>query len=125
VSMDKITRRTDDERRQFCLRKGIDPSQHCCLDMAWFISSPVEWDGQPPNPVIQWISSWNEYRIEISHSGTTAIRISYCPWCGTRLPAPKADLWFETLYKLGYGDPGNDDIPEEFQTDRWWRTQRA
>ena len=52
--MEKITFRTDAERRQFCHSKGIDPKQHCCLDMAWFISAPVAWEAQGPNPVIQW-----------------------------------------------------------------------
>lgn len=123
--MEKITYRTDAERRQFCHSKGIDPKQHCCLDMAWFISEPVEWESQGSNPVIMWISSWNEYRIHITRQGHASTRITYCPWCSTKLPESKADLWHDTLVKLGYDDPGNDDIPEEFGDDRWWRNRIA
>jgi hypothetical protein len=25
------------------------------------------------------------------------------------------------LNSLGYADPGNDELPEEFNTDRWWK----
>jgi hypothetical protein len=123
--MEKMTYYTDDERRLFCLEKGIDPLQHCCLDMAWFISEPVESESQGPNPVILWLRSWDEYRIDISRRGHSSTRIHYCPWCSTKLPNPKTDLWYETLNNLGYHDPGNDDIPEEFNTDKWWRNLEA
>ena len=29
--------------------------------------------------------------------------------------------WYDRLYALGYGDPGEDDTPEEFNSDKWWR----
>src|SRR5437870_8724150 len=63
--MRRTTTRTDEERRSFCLSKGIDPSQHCCLDMAWFISDPVEWESQGAKPVMTWIEAWNEYNIAV------------------------------------------------------------
>ncbi len=119
--MDELTYKSDVEREHFCKSKGIIPSQHCCLDMAWFISEPVEWESQGANPVIMWISSWDEYRIEISRMGNSSTVIYYCPWCGTKLPESKSDLWYETLYKLGYSDPGEQEIPNEFDSDKWWR----
>lgn len=90
--------------------------------MAWFIAEPVERDSQGPNPVILWLGAWNEYRIDISHRGYSSTLIRFCPWCGRRLPDSKRVLWHETLVALGYEDPGGDDnIPEEFETDQWWR----
>jgi hypothetical protein len=75
--MEKITYRSDAFRREHCLKNGIDPAKHCCLDMAWFISKPIEWDSQDANPVIMWINSWDEYCIEISHAGNAATRIFF------------------------------------------------
>jgi hypothetical protein len=89
--------------------------------MAWFISEPVELESQGPNPVILWIASWNEYRIDISHRGHASTLIRYCPWCGVRLPESRQELWFRTLHDRGYADPSEMDIPEEFNTDAWWR----
>jgi|SRR6516162_2003866 len=119
--MEKLTHKSDDERRSFCISKGINPRYHCCLDMAWFISKPVEWESQGPNPVILWLPQWNEYRIDISHRGHASTSIYFCPWCGKKLPEPKTDLWYKTLYELGYDDPSEQDIPDEFNTDAWWR----
>jgi len=30
-------------------------------------------------------------------------------------------LWYNTLRSLGYDDPGEQDMPEEFNSDVWWR----
>ena len=122
--MKRLTSKTDDERRSFCLSKGIDPSQHCCLDMAWFISKPIEYESQGPNPVIAWVASWNEYWIEISRLGNSATVIYFCPWCAQRLPASLRDEWYQTLYSMGYDDPGMDDLPPEFNSDLWWRESK-
>ncbi|MBX3710488.1 MAG: hypothetical protein KF800_00780 [Lysobacter sp.] len=119
--MEKLTYRSDAFRREHCLKNGIDPAKHCCLDMAWFISKPIEWDSQGANPVIMWINSWDEYRIEISRAGNAATRIYFCPWCGTRLPQSKQTEWHGRLNALGFSDPGEEDIPMEFTTDKWWR----
>src|SRR5438105_15799963 len=117
--MERLTYHTDEERRTFCLSKGIDPAQHCCLDMAWFIAEPVEWESQGPNPVILWIASTNEYLIDISWRGNHSTPIYFCPWCGQRLPPSLRDKWYQTLYRMGYSDPGGeDDILEEFQSDK-------
>ncbi|YCA17088.1 hypothetical protein M1D72_05965 [Vibrio sp. AK197] len=48
--------------------------------------------------------------------------INYCPWCGVKLPESKRDLWFDTLEKLGFDDPTEQDIPEEFNTGKWYQT---
>jgi hypothetical protein len=118
--MERLTHKTDEEQRAFCARKGIDPSQHC-LDMAWFISDPVEHESQGANPVISWIPNWDEYRIHISRRGNRAVPIRFCPWCGARLPESKAELWFKKPNALGYDDPTEQDIPEEYTSDKWWR----
>ncbi|WP_425490327.1 DUF6980 family protein [Heyndrickxia vini] len=32
----------------------------------------------------------------------------------------KRDLWFDTLEKLGYDAPYEQDIPEEFNSEKWY-----
>ncbi|WP_413465548.1 DUF6980 family protein [Paenibacillus polymyxa] len=46
--------------------------------------------------------------------------MSFCPWCGSKLPNSKRDLWFDTL--VSYNDPAEQDIPEEFKSDKWYNT---
>lgn len=122
--MDRITYRSDDERREHCLSKGIDPKQHCCLDMAWFIANPVEWPSQGVNPVMAWIPFHDEYKISIPRGGHVSIPVRWCPWCGSKLPKSKRGLWYKALYEMGFEDPGNDQIPEEFNSDQWWRSRQ-
>jgi hypothetical protein len=33
-------------------------------------------------------------------------------------------LWFETLAKLGYDDPADQEIPEEFESDKWYKNRK-
>jgi hypothetical protein len=112
-------------RRRYCQYRGIQADQHCCLDMASAIAHPIETLHQGPNRVLDWIACWDEYRIPMSYDGYSATPIRHCPWCGHRLPDSKRSLWYERLKSLGYSDPGNEDLPDEFGTDEWWRSGKA
>jgi hypothetical protein len=111
----------DRSRRDQCLASGINPEQHCCLQIAYYISRPVECQSQGPNRVLDWIAPWNEYRIPVSYDGNASTLISFCPWCAAKLPESRRDLWYKTLYELGYTDPSEQNVPEEFNSDMWWR----
>jgi hypothetical protein len=104
---------------------GIDPSQHCCADMAMNVSRPLLVPHQGPNRVIDWIACWDEYYIPVAYDGYSATRVLHCPWCGTRLGESRKALWYQSLYSLGYADPGEEDIPPEFDSDAWWRKTGA
>ena len=121
--MEPVSLRSDEERAAHCRAQGIIPEQHCCLDMAWWISEPVEWPGQGPNPVMLWLEAWDEYRINIPRGGNAAVVVRFCPWCGQELPPTKEELWHQALYDLGFFDPTEQDIPEELKSDLWWRTR--
>jgi hypothetical protein len=110
-------------RRRYCLGRGIEPDQHCCLDMAHAIAHPVLTLHQGPNRVLDWSARWDEYRIPMPYDGYSSTLIRHCPFCGARLPESKAQRWREALWSLGYDDPGEDEIPPEFHTDRWWREE--
>src|SRR5712691_2618511 len=81
-----MTHRSADEMIRHCRDRGIDPNAHCCLDMGYAIAHPVEVEHQGNNRVLEWIPSWNEYRIPVAYDGYSSTLIHYCPFCGTKLP---------------------------------------
>ena len=112
----------DEQRRKWCVSQGVRPEHHCCLDMAFTISRPLLIPHQGPNRIVDWIASWNEYRIPVPYDGYSSTVIRFCPWCGSRLPASRREEWYRVLHSAGYSDPGGeDDIPQEFESDEWWR----
>jgi hypothetical protein len=81
---------------------------------------------QHPNPfdcadsLIYYSPRYDEYGIIIHDGGSSYMAIDYCPWCGSRLPESKRDLWFERLGSLGYDNPTEQDIPKEYLTGAWY-----
>ena len=73
-----------------------------------------------PDNLVWFDIKFDEYGLIIHDGGESYIEINYCPWCGCKLPESKRDLWFSTLENLGYDDPIQQDIPEEFMTDKWY-----
>lgn len=71
----------------------------CCERMTYFLDeyfkTPQEQDN--PDVVVKYNPIFDEYGIPVYEGGSSVIVIQYCPWCGTKLPASKRDLWFETL----------------------------
>jgi hypothetical protein len=115
----------DWSRTQYCIYRGIDPDNHCCLDMAYAISHPIETIHQGTNRILDWEAITDEYLIPIPYDGYKATIISYCPFCGKILPESKRDLWYKTLHELGYDDPGKQNIPPDFRSDKWWRNRNT
>jgi len=76
-----------------------------------------------PDTLVWFNAKFQEYGLIIHDGGRSVINISFCPWCGRRLPQSQRDRWFEELERRGI-DPGNDDIPAEFQDDCWLRASR-
>lgn len=74
-----------------------------------------------PDVIIVYSAKFDEYGIPVKDGGSSYIEIHYCPWCGKKLPESKRDEWFDELEKRGYHDPFNSEIPEEFQSDKWYK----
>lgn len=55
--------------------------------------------------------------------GQSYITIDFCPFCGTKLPESKRDLWFERLEAMGIDPWDADSRPKEYQTDEWYRRE--
>jgi hypothetical protein len=77
-----------------------------------------------PDNLICYIDKIDEYGLIIHDGGSSYICISYCPFCGSKLPDSKRDMWFDTLEELGFDSPLFQDIPKEFQTDEWWKKRK-
>ena len=80
-------------------------------------SSPFEC----PDSLAVYVPKFDEYGLIIHDGGTSKINIAFCPWCGTKLPSSKRDRWFEELEKLGFTEPFEQDIPEKYLSDAWFR----
>ena len=74
-----------------------------------------------PDCLLEYIPKYDEYGILVHDGGTSKITIEYCPWCGAKLPDSKRDKWFEELETLGITNPGQQEIPKEYDTDEWYR----
>jgi hypothetical protein len=86
----------------------------CCEMMEYFLNN------NESNKIIQYSDRFDEYGIVIHDGGNSSIIINYCPWCGKELPKSKRDEWFDTLEKLGFINPLEEDIPMEFKSNLWW-----
>ncbi|MCH7990647.1 MAG: hypothetical protein IID46_16015 [Planctomycetes bacterium] len=76
-----------------------------------------------PDVLIIYSPKFDEFGIPIRDGGTSCLTIWFCPWCGESLPESKRDLGFKALEDLGIDDPLEQDIPEPFKSDSWWRSR--
>lgn len=95
-----------------------------CSHMAYHVTFKCDEHDDPwqcPDYIIVYTPKFNEYGIPVRDGGASNIVISHCPWCGIKLPESLNDRWFDELEKFGYDDPWEQDIPENFKSDKWWR----
>ncbi len=94
--------------------RGDRQAPHSCVGMDMALSSvdtPLEYDDR-----------FREFGVE-TRGGHAVDLISYCPWCGEKLPESLRDEWFECLRRLGL-EPEDAGIPESMRTGDWWRNSR-
>jgi hypothetical protein len=71
---------------------------------------------------ITYIDYTREHAVDYRHDSSVQV-ISFCPWCGSKLPDGLRAKWGETLESLEIFDPYGDDrekVPNEFWTEQWW-----
>jgi len=90
---------------------------NCCKDMQIFLSDPRD--------PINYDPIFREYYIKLE-TRLNIITMSYCPWCGIKLPKKLREEFFDTLDEQGIetdiGEYTQDKrIPQEFRTDEWWK----
>jgi len=91
-------------------------SEHCCKLMSIFI--------EDPRVSVYYSKRFREYSIKTT-SGAYQM-ISFCPFCGKKLPPGLRDKLFDILEeKYGIDSPFDSEqeqrIPEEFNSDKWWK----
>jgi hypothetical protein len=77
-----------------------------------------------PKMPLKYSPMMREYHIPFT-SDSRGETITYCPWCGTKLPESVRDQYFEILWAKGI-EPGVDKyndptIPTEFKSEEWWK----
>ncbi len=102
-------------------------TKHCCEMMSENIELNCDKHNNPfdcADVLIHYSKTFDEYGIIIHDGGSSYVGIDFCPFCGTKLPESKRDLYFSTLEKLGFDNPWEQDIPEEFNSNLWYKNKK-
>ena len=78
----------------------------CCESMnrATSLSCQVHTDKfECPDVLVSYLPKFDEYGLIIHDGGTSVIGIQFCPFCGSRLPDSKRDLWINSKLMIGSG----------------------
>lgn len=76
---------------------------HCCEMMTSNVNYRCDNHPDPfdcADNIISYTEAFQEYGIIIHDGGTSVIEITFCPWCGTRLPESRRDEILEILDSL-------------------------
>jgi len=96
--------------------------KHCCAAMqaqAGFTCPDHDLD-DCPDALVSYSERFREYGLRVHDGGSSSIAISFCPWCGAKLPDSLRTRWFAELAALGYDDPWAQEIPASFQSSAWY-----
>lgn len=88
--------------------------------MAKFISNHMKIHPENNWGSVNYDDRFDEYYIDLKNSDNVVQLITYCPWCGAKLPESARDRWFDELEALGL-DPMKDEVPEAYKTSAWRR----
>lgn len=100
---------------------GVDASLYPCIHMAYRANQACpmhENRDECPDLVIGYDEVFDEYSI-IKEG--VSLSISFCPWCGVRLPPSQRDRWFSELETLLGPNPLSDreKIPQRYRSREW------
>ena len=87
---------------------------HCCGAMASHLDAGAV--------AIVFEDRFRQYGIGYHQDSGRGIQlITFCPWCGRKLPKDLVDEWFHVLGdELGIA-PDDPSMPNEMQSSVWWR----
>ncbi|SDE07936.1 DUF6980 family protein [Kordiimonas lacus] len=68
---------------------------------------------------ISYLPKFREFLVNCVDADS-GILLKNCPWSGKAFPSSLRDKWFELLEEMNL-EAGEDEIPEEFLTDEWWK----
>ena len=87
---------------------------HCCDAMTLYLHE----DSLP----LAYVPKFREYGLRVLDGGTSYIVLTFCPWCGARLPSSMREAWFDAVEKLGL-EPESPALPLPYRSDLWWRNR--
>lgn len=91
---------------------------HCCDAM----NAALE---NPGIPLIYSCVTRNYYIPVLYRHRTCAWQCLFgCPWCGTELPKDLTSEYYDILentFQISDEDIINNNVPEEFKSDAWWK----
>lgn len=90
--------------------------EYCCEDMMYAVEGGY-FPGWPS--VVLYTSKIRSYGIVINDNPDNQIFLTYCPFCGKKLPEDLADEYFDAIRDST--GKSLDPLPEEFETDEWWK----
>ena len=98
--------------------------KHCCSEMkrqVEYICDQCVDRNSCPDCLIDYRDIFDDYSLLIHDGGSSRILISFCPFCGEKLPDSKFDEWWEKLDKLLDNFEGLTDvrIPEQYLSSAW------
>jgi hypothetical protein len=70
--------------------------------------------------VVLYTPKWRSYGIVINGNPDNQIFLTYCPFCGKKLPEELL-LEYDTATRNRETGKPLDPLPEEFKTDEWWK----
>ena len=98
--------------RPFAENRQAPGMNHCCEMMQMMIDQERS---------IVFIPEFREYGVPIRDGGCSILVMTYCPWCGKRLPDSLRDVYFDILEKAGIPYPCDDsELPEPMRSEKWW-----
>lgn len=101
--------------------------EHCCLGLEGALESygsPFRYIPYERQYIVEYNSSFtNEESGEIAC--VVASTLSYCPWCGKKLPKDLMDEWQNEIgQKFGIKNALDKEelkkVPQEYMTEEWW-----
>jgi hypothetical protein len=109
---------------QQLIERGIDPDSFPCVCIGEQVTRTCDQHPDPhdcPDALVIYYARFDEYSIPIRDGTRSVVRIQFCPWCGVRLPESKCDRWWDELEAMGFDEPYEQDIPDEYKSDEWYR----
>jgi hypothetical protein len=97
-------------------------AKHCCKRMATALTMSCDQHDDPwdcPDVAVIYHEPFDEYGIPIRDGGMSYLLIEHCPWCGTALPAPRRDDWFDAMDDAGLDPDDTENLPKEFLCADW------
>jgi hypothetical protein len=105
---------------------------HCCSRLTDEIENGSTLTGN--RKFFKYDSQRRYYAIVCDQEKKIDLQLSYCPFCGVRFPHDLCDEFERVLlsefgpdYLTSFGNtifetiPAKKSIPQEFQTDEWWK----